>query len=143
MPIPAFRPDGYLPEGLHLATLEEIVRRFGTSTSRRRYLLSRLQRWVELARTVGALRLFVDGSFVTQKSAPGDIDTVVWLPIDFGDQVEAGRPGAVELAQMIETRQPEEIFAAANDWEWQGWGEFFGQTREQDGRRKGIVEVQL
>ena len=35
MPIPAFRPDGYLPEGLHLATLEEIALCLGTSTPRR------------------------------------------------------------------------------------------------------------
>ena len=29
MPIPAFRPDGYLPEGLHQATEEEVAARFG------------------------------------------------------------------------------------------------------------------
>ena len=143
MPIPVFRPDGYLPEGLHLATFEEVAARFGTSTSHRRYLLSRLQRWVELARAVGALRFLVDGSFVTQQPIPGDVDTVVWLPIDFEVQVDVGHPEVVELASMIETRQPEEIFAAANAWEWQGWVEFFGRTREPDDRRKGLVEVQL
>ena len=50
---------------------------------------------------------------------------------------------AVALAEVIETRQPEELFAAANALEWQDWVEFFSQTRELDGRRKGIVEVQL
>jgi len=58
-------------------------------------------------------------------------------------KVDAGHSEAAELARMIETHQPEEIFAAANAWEWQSWGEFFGRTREPDGRRKGIVEVQL
>ena len=143
MPIPAFRPDGYLPEGLHLETLEEIALCFGTSTPRRQSLLGRLERWVEFARAIGLLRFFVDGSFVTQKPTPGDVDAVVWLPPDFEGQVDAGSPVAVALAEMIETRQPEELFAAANALEWQDWVEFFSQTRELDGRRKGIVEVQL
>ena len=43
MPIPVFRPDGYLPEGLHFATFEEIALCFGTSTSHRQYLLGRLE----------------------------------------------------------------------------------------------------
>lgn len=143
MPIPAFRPDGYLPEGLHLATLEEIALCLGTSTPRRRYLLSRLEQWIEFARAIGSLGFFVDGSFVTQKPTPGDVDAVVWLPFNFEVQVASGFPAAVTLAEMIETRQPEELFAAANALEWQDWVEFFSQTRELDGRRKGIVEVQL
>ncbi len=143
MPIPVFRPDGYLPEGLHLATLEEIALCFGTDTPRRQYLLGRLERWVEFARAIGSLRFFVDGSFVTQKPIPGDVDAVVWLPPDFEIQVHTEFPAAVSLAEMIETRQPEELFAAANALEWKDWVEFFSQTRELDGRRKGIVEVQL
>ena len=67
----------------------------------------------------------------------------MWLPPDFEGQVDAGSPVAAALAEMIETRQPEELFAAANALEWQDWVEFFSQTRELDGRRKGIVEVQL
>ena len=143
MPIPAFRPDGYLPEGLHLATLEEIALCFGTSTPRRQYLLGRLERWVEFARATESLRFFVDGSFVTQKPTPGDVDAVVWLPPNFEIQIDAKSPEAIALAEMIETRQPEELFAASNTLEWQDWVEFFSQTRESDGRRKGIMEVQL
>ncbi|MGM0485329.1 MAG: DUF6932 family protein [Planctomycetota bacterium] len=47
--IPDFREDGYLPEGLHLATEAEITFRFGTATSRRRRLALRLRRWIELS----------------------------------------------------------------------------------------------
>ena len=67
----------------------------------------------------------------------------MWLPPNFEAQVDAESPAAVALTEMIETRQPEELFAAANALEWQDWVEFFSQTREPDGRRKGIVEVQL
>jgi len=44
---------------------------------------------------------------------------------------------------MLVTRLPEEIFAAEDRRDWDDWVEFFSRTREADGRRKGIVEVEL
>jgi hypothetical protein len=49
----------------------------------------------------------------------------------------------MELEQMLLTRHPEEIFAAEDETDWNDWIEFFSRTREHDGRRKGLVEVQL
>src|SRR5207247_92061 len=117
MPIPAFRYDGYLPEGLHAASEEEVVARLGQSTPRRAYLLGRLRRWLELARAVGARRLFVDGSFVTDKAEPGDVDAVVWLPDDWEAQLGAGGPAALEMWETIESRRPEELFSVRDAWE--------------------------
>jgi len=141
--IPDLRDDGYLPEGLHLATEAEISFRFGTSTSQRRRLALRLRRWIELARSVAAKRMFVDGSFVTARPEPHDVDAVVWLADDFVDRVSRGDIEAVELETMLLTRRPEEIFAAEDRRDWDDWVEFFSRTREADGRRKGIVEVEL
>jgi hypothetical protein len=143
MPVPAFREDGYLPEGLHEASEEEVAARFGASTSHRAFLMERLRRWLELARVVGARRFFIDGSFVTGKAAPGDVDAVVWLPDSFREQVSTGRPEAVELQTMITAREPKELFAAYSVEMWDGWLEFFSGTRELDARRKGVVEVAL
>jgi len=141
--IPPFREDGYLPEGLHVATEEETLARFAQTTARRRYLAWRLRRWLELARTVGAERFFVNGSFVTSKDDPHDIDAVVWTPRDFAAQVQEGRAEATELLNMLVTRQPEELFAVRCQMEWEGWVAFFSHAREPDGRRKGLVEVLL
>ena len=141
--IPDFRDDGYLPEGLHVATDAEITFRFGTSTIQRRRLTLQLRRWIELARIVGAKRLFIDGSFVTAKPDPNDIDAVVWLPEDFAERASGGDLEAIELETMLLTRRPEEIFAAEDRLDWDDWLEFFGRTREADGRRKGLVEVEL
>lgn len=141
--IPAFRPDGYLPEGLHAASEAEATFRFGSATPRRRRLALRLRRWVELAREVRARRLLIDGSFVTARPDPHDVDAVVLLPADFQRQVEVGAEPALELEQMLLTRRPEEIFAAEDDADWDEWVEFFSRTREFDGRRKGLVEVEL
>lgn len=141
--IPDSRPDGYLPEGLYAATEAEVTFRFGTSTRRRQRLALRLRRWIGLSRAVQAKRLFVDGSFVTTKPEPKDVDAVVWLPSDFAARVARGDIEAIELENMLVTRRPEEIFAAEDVRDWDEWVEFFSRTRESDGRRKGIVEVEL
>jgi hypothetical protein len=141
--IPQFRPDGYLPEGLHVASEAEVTFRFGSATPRRRRLALRLRRWIDLARSVRAQRLFVDGSFVTAEDEPNDIDAVILLPYDFERQITSGIEAALELEEMLLTRRPEEIFAAEDSYDWNDWIEFFGRTREPDGRRKGVVEVEL
>jgi hypothetical protein len=141
--IPEFREDSYLPNGLFLATEAEVTFRFGTQGGRRQRLVLRLRQWISLARAVNASRLLVDGSFVTSKPEPIDIDSVVLLPQDFGDQIKRGIEAAIELESMIMTRRPEEIFAAEDEEDWHDWVEFFSRTREADGRRKGLVEVIL
>jgi hypothetical protein len=103
----------------------------------------RLRRWIELSRAVRAKRLLVDGSFVTAKPSPRDLDAVVLLPEDFEHQLGEESDSASELEEMLLTRQPEEIFAAEDEADWHEWIEFFSRTREEDGRRKGLVEVEL
>jgi hypothetical protein len=66
----------------------------------------------------------VDGSFVTAKPEPNDVDAVVWLPTDFVTRVSNGNLEAVELQTMLLTRRPEEIFAAEDRRDWDDWLEF-------------------
>jgi hypothetical protein len=141
--IPAFRPDGYLPEGLHIASEAELTFRFGSNSARRRRLALRVRRWIELARAVGAKRLLIDGSFVTSKPDPHDVDAVIMLPADFSQQIRRGSEPAIELEQMLLTRRPEELFGAEDQVDWNEWAAFFSRTREADGRRKGLVELSL
>lgn len=65
------------------------------------------------------------------------------LPEDFSDQLVARRPEVLELFDMHLTREPKELFLAEVEEDWWGWFEFFSRTREPDGRRKGLIEVQL
>jgi hypothetical protein len=141
--IPPFRTDGYLPDGVYLASEAEVLFRFGASTRRRRRLALRLRRWIRLARQLGGQRFLCDGSFVTTKEEPIDVDAVILLPQDFESQVEQGVESALELEEMLLTRRPEEIFAAEDDADWNEWVDFFSRTREADGRRKGLVEIRL
>lgn len=117
--------------------------RFGSQNRRRRRLAIRLRFWIELGRAVGARRLVIDGSFVTAKAEPDDVDAVMLLPSDFAEQLERGVEAGLELEEMFLVRQPEEIFAAEDEANFQAWCEFFSRTREADGRRKGLVEIIL
>lgn len=141
--LPPFRLDGYLPEGVYVCSEAEVLFRFGSSSRRRRRLVLRLRRWIELGRQVGARRLLVDGSFVTAKEEPHDIDSVIFLPEDFTRQLERELTPALELEETLLTRRPEELFAAEDETDWQEWVAFFSQTREADRRRKGLVEIRL
>lgn len=71
--IPPFDSDGNLPPGVHWATWDEIVGRFGTTAPRRR-LLRGFSRGVRVLRGAGCRTVYLDGSFVTGKAIPGDFD---------------------------------------------------------------------
>jgi len=92
MSLPALWSNGYLPPGVHEATLSEIMERFGTNTPRRQVLAGRLQELVSLARATGKLRrMFIWGSFVTDKPFPRDLDVFLLMQEGF-DREFAGLP---------------------------------------------------
>ena len=140
MPIAELRADGYLPEGLYFATETEVEALFGTENVRRRTLMRQLSYFLQLARAAGALRFFVNGSFVTAKPEPGDVDAVCLVPAGWSAETSIA---AQELYAVALARLPKELFLAYSENRWHQWVEFFSRTREPDGRRKGIVEIQL
>ncbi len=75
--IPAFYDNGYLPPGIHLATLDEIRDRFGLESEVRRAQMESLVWLVDLARSAGIRRIVVNGSFVTDILEPNDVDCVL------------------------------------------------------------------
>lgn len=141
--IPEFRDDGYLPVGLHLASEADVTFRFGSSSPRRRRLILRLRRWLELARATRSRRFLLDGSFVTSEPEPQDVDAVVLISNDFSLQLADNKEAAMQLESMLLSRSPEELFAAEDVHDWNDWVEFFSRTREADDRRKGLVEIEL
>src|SRR4051812_15638029 len=75
--IPEFNPQGYLPPGVHPATLEEIAERFGARPELRRTQMESVRWMVELARQAGIQRIVLNGSFVTDILEPNDVDCVL------------------------------------------------------------------
>jgi len=82
MPIPDLDDDGVLPAGVHDCTLAEVLLCFGTfkTTDRRPKLFEKLEALVHEAWATGLLgEIIIDGSFVTAKPDPNDIDLILVL----------------------------------------------------------------
>ena len=76
MPLFTFDSNGNLPEGVHLATWQEVQETFAFNP-RRQELLSDLKRACESLKQAACPRIYIGGSFVTNKEFPGDFD-VCW-----------------------------------------------------------------
>ena len=74
MLIPALQKNGELPPGEHQASLEELESVFGTATDRRRLLMRGLREAINNLELSGVRTLWIDGSFITDKKEPDDID---------------------------------------------------------------------
>ncbi len=81
--IPAFLDIGgpwkVLQPGVHVATLEEVEDRFAISDHRKR-LFAGLKKGIFALRKAGCRKIFLDGSFITEKPIPADFD-VCWDPV--------------------------------------------------------------
>jgi len=81
--IPPFNEHGYLPPGIHPATIDEVEARFGLESELRRVQMESLRWLVGLARRAGVARLIVNGSFATDAFEPNDVDCVLLIRAGF------------------------------------------------------------
>jgi hypothetical protein len=87
--IPAFDEFGYLPAGIHPATLDEIDARFGQLSELRRVQMESVRWMVDLARRAAAQRIILNGSFVTDIMEPNDVDCVLLVGRGFPQDQDA------------------------------------------------------
>jgi hypothetical protein len=78
--IPPFDDSGFLPPGLHPATLAEIEARFGCDSELRRAQMESVRWMVALGVRAGVQRIVLNGSFVTDIMEPNDVDCVLLFP---------------------------------------------------------------
>jgi hypothetical protein len=71
--IPVFDEQGNLPPGVHIAEWQEVKETFGFS-ERRISLLERVYEALTNLKGAGCQTAYLDGSFVSSKESPGDID---------------------------------------------------------------------
>jgi hypothetical protein len=107
-----------LPPGVHVATLEEIEKRFAIS-NHRKHLFSGFKKGVLALRKAGCRKIFLDGSFVTAKPIPADFD-VCWDPMG----VDTAKLEPVFLDFSDGRKKQKEHF----------YGEFFPAHLSADGR---------
>ena len=148
MPIPPLTADGLLPPGVHSSTLEEVRQQFASfqGSDRRIQLFSRLDGLVtELRRSGRFSTIVIDGSFVTAKPVPEDIDIIVTLRRDHDWSVELGAMDYA-LVSRREIRRRfgfDALLAIEHGRDYERYVEFFGRVREDAAVRKGMLRIEL
>ena len=133
--LPPFDGNGNLPPGVHRCAFDELAERFGSGSPEREAEVDELAQFVAWATEAGVRRLIVNGSFVTMKVSPNDVDIVI-LP---GPDYPRDRPSATELTTHWPFIQ---VVVAADGADLDAWvTEDFGSDR--DLHQKGVVEVIL
>jgi len=140
---PDFDSNGDLPVGVHKSTLTEVVEYFGAGSLQREIIARRLTRIYQLVQTTGQVaRFIIFGSFITNKSAPNDVDIFLVMEDTFDSSQLNGEATIIFDHLAAQNREGVSIFwirrmaaiggeqAAIEDW----------QIR-RDNRRRGIVEV--
>jgi len=145
MPLPDFNPAGDLPPGIHLATLGEVLKRFGAGGIRENRT-RRLTHLYELATRTGHLQRFVVfGSYVTAKAEPNDVDIILIMDDGFSLENCPMESRALFDHAVAQARFQASIF-------WIRPGLLIAETVEQfiaywqvkrDGTKRGIVDVTI
>jgi hypothetical protein len=81
--IPPLGNSGYLPPGVHPATLAEVEERFGRASELRRVQMESVRWMIDLAKRAGVQRIILNGSFATDIIEPNDVDCVLLMGSDF------------------------------------------------------------
>lgn len=130
--IPAFDDYGNLPPGIHRATIGEVRERFGDGSPEREAEMAELESFTIWALGFGIARIIIDGSFVTGRLSPGDVDVVI-LPGPDANLDELPNDLDYPFLQVIIAADASDLVAwAIND---------FGTDRR--GRTKGVIELIL
>ena len=130
-------------KGVHAASLEDALSRFGQGTVQRKLVGTRLERIYKLAAATGHLKRFVIfGSFVTSKPDPNDIDVFLLMHDSFELGQVTGEAQLVFTHAVAQSHFGASVFwlrrlAALPDEERC----LAGLQLKRDGARRGIVEV--
>jgi len=148
MPIPALTEQGFLPPGIYDASLSEIGEQFGSfrSSDIRPQLFIKLSRYLTELRSWGhAKEVLIDGSFVSSKDRPNDIDViVVYKPtFDLAADVSPAEYNCMKTSR-VKALFGLDVFAAVEaDGTYERMTTFFGQDTRNPGVAKGLIRVTL
>jgi len=139
--IPDFENNGKLPPGIHHATWDEFIKKFGYN-NKRVWLLKGLRLLLDELNEVRCTAVYVDGSFVTKKEIPGDYDLCWKMDGVLIEDLDSALTNYTQAGkEIIEEKYRGDIRGAefAVRETGKSYLEFFQHDR--DGRSKGIVEL--
>ncbi|SDL24346.1 DUF6932 family protein [Kriegella aquimaris] len=140
--IPEFTSNGLLPQGIHWATLDDIKEKLSFST-KRRTLIAGLELALKSFKIAGCEKMYIDGSFVTSKNEPSDIDAC-WdisnvdpTKLDPILLIFSNRRALQKMKYGCEFFPSSEIAMPPNT----RYLDFFQKTKDDE--KKGIVGIKL
>jgi len=145
--VPTFNKEGALPLGEHEISLAEFEQVF-VYNERRREIFNKFLKLIDDLRTINCSLIYVDGSYVTDKEEPGDID-VCWHEDEFIDWDRLKK----ELLILLDLEYPRHwqqlVYSAdvfpANVYDSNAkklFKDFFQQHKET-GNPKGIIKIKI
>jgi hypothetical protein len=152
MPIPNVDEHGLLPNAIHDCTIEEIGERFGNDRwvndklrCCRSELYAKFCEYATEVRRLGFVQaILVDGSFVTDKAEPGDIDLALVLPAshDFGQDLRPFEYNLVSKRVVKQRRFPFDLFVVAEgSTGYDTVVKLFHDVKNRPGMFKGFLRV--
>jgi hypothetical protein len=148
MPIPVLNANGFLPAGIFECTLPEMRQRFGgfQKSDQRLRLFARLEELFQAMQRSGLFEsLLMDGSFVTAKPVPNDIDLEAVLKR--GHDFERDLPMseyALVSRNLLRRRFGFDVMVAESASPlYKTYVEFFSRVREMPDATKGLLRVNL
>jgi predicted nucleotidyltransferase len=147
MPIPELNENGLLPEGVHEASMDEMREAFGRfqRSDRRPSLFAKLAQFMAEVRSAGVIAaVIVNGSFVTSKDEPSDVDMLLVLHDDHDFDADP-RPFEYNLLSKRRVQRRfrfDVLIAREGSEEYRRGLNFFHGVKGEPGLRKGVVKVQ-
>ena len=135
-------PWSVLPPGIHDATMNEVKQRYAFNFERMR-LLRGFEAGVNALQRAGCVAVFLNGSFVTEKSTPGDFDAC-WDPL--GVDATKLEPALLDFSNRRERQKGlygGEFFPSSASADAESTFLEYFQTDKYTGGAKGIIRIQL
>lgn len=138
--IPDFNKHGNLPAGIYRASIDDIEKRFGLSSKKRILLFKNFRNFLELIMPfkTNIKQFILDGSFVTAKENPGDIDCIIVVKNGFRFTPNVDKN--ISLSKKIFNIDLI-LHEEKNVYQLQWWIDYFSKVKEL--KPKGLVEVIL
>lgn len=148
MPIPALQTNGFLPEGIHECTIEEITDRFGrfqASDARPRLNIGLVKYWQELNEANIGKYLIVDGSFITNKDEPSDIDVLLVAKDDYvpTDEMPPFMKNPASRKYVLKNHKLDFKLGWDDDDTSLEYLALYQDVKYQPGLKKGILKIVL
>jgi len=148
MAIPSLMTTGLLPPGIHLCSADEIRTRFGSfqGSDRRPNLIRKFEAFLVEVRASGIIRaVIVNGSFVTSRELPNDIDLLLVLARGHDFRADLGPAQYLVVSRRrVKRVYGLDVFAVEEDSEdYAALVRLFQRVRLQPSLTKGILRIEL